>query len=178
MADRGLRTRPEFWPVALLSVALVAVLGGWGAATYLERTRSVPACADRTTLRVAAAPSIAPPARETAARLAGRERCLDIVVEARESADVLRDLAGAAAPPDVWLPESTLWLRRARAAGAFQVPAEGVSVASSPVVLALDGRSASRLDDRALAWSAKAAKFTSASVDGAGGLPRRGRSRR
>jgi ABC-type molybdate transport system substrate-binding protein len=156
VADRGLRARPEFWPVALLSVALVAVLGGWGAANYLERTRSEPACAERTTLRVAAAPSIAPPAREIARELAARERCLQVVVEAREPAEVLRDVTrDAAEPPDVWLPESTLWLRRARAAGAFDVPAEGVSVATSPVVLALDSRSANRLgrSDRTLGWA-------------------------
>jgi Mg-chelatase subunit ChlD len=143
VADGDLRARPEFWPVVLLSVALVAVLGGWGSAAYLERTRREPPCAERTTLRIAAAPSIAPPARQIAGRLEARERCLDVVVEARESADVLRDLARTA--PDAWLPESTLWLRRARAAGAFQVPAEGVSVASTPVVLALDVRSADRL---------------------------------
>jgi hypothetical protein len=187
VADGGLRARPEFWPVTLLSVALVAVMGGWGAAVYIERTRSEPACAERTTLRVAVAPSIAPPAREIARRLAARERCLDVLVAARESADVLRDLAhtepggagaGAAptsaqsgspatsrpqpsgtadtpaATPDAWLPESTLWLRRARAAGAFQVPAEGVSVATTPVVLAIDVRTAARLGwrDRALGW--------------------------
>ncbi|MCA2212027.1 substrate-binding domain-containing protein [Jidongwangia harbinensis] len=160
MADGDLRARPEFWPVVLLSVALVAVLGGWGSAAYLERTRREPPCAERTTLRVVTAPSIAEPARRIAGRLAARERCLDVLVEARESADVLRDLARTA--PDAWLPESTLWLRRARAAGAFQVPAEGVSVASTPVVLALDARTAARLAgqrravrsgaDRAFGW--------------------------
>jgi ABC-type molybdate transport system substrate-binding protein len=152
--DQGsLRTRPEFWPVTVLSVALVAVLGGWGFAAYLERTRSEPACAERTTVRVAVAPSIARPARDVARAFAERERCLDVVVEARESADMLQTLArtapgdtAAALPADAWLPESTLWLRRARAAGAFQVPADGVSVASTPVVIALDGRSATRLN--------------------------------
>ena len=199
MTDEGLRGRPEFWPVTLLSIALVAVLGGWGVVTYRDRTRTEAACLQRTTLRVAAAPSIAPPAREIARKLAARERCLTVVVDARESADVLRDLARtatadtasatvpspggsaaaspsplpassrplpsssssqplpsgtAAAPaalPDVWLPESTLWLRRARAAGAYQAPAVGVSVATTPVVLTLDGRSATRLDG-ALGW--------------------------
>ncbi|WP_250036511.1 substrate-binding and VWA domain-containing protein [Paractinoplanes maris] len=171
MADGSLRTRPEFWPVTLLSVALVAVLGGWSAVSYLERTRSDPGCAEQITTRVAAAPSIAPAARAVAGRLAEREPCLTVVVEARESADVLRDLSrgtGAsssspsssappppvAAAPDVWLPESTLWLRRARAAGAFQVPAEGVSVATTPVVLALDSASATRLSrGGALSWA-------------------------
>jgi Bacterial extracellular solute-binding protein/von Willebrand factor type A domain len=159
--DSGVRQRPEFWPVALLSVALVAVLAGWAATSYLERTRSDPACTQRTSLRIAVAPSIAGPAQEVGQRLAARDRCLDVVVSARESADVVRDLTGAAAragadagPPDAWLPESTLWLRRARDAGAFQVPAEGVSVASTPVVLALDERSAARLGwpRRALDW--------------------------
>ncbi|MCY1136639.1 substrate-binding domain-containing protein [Actinoplanes sp. Pm04-4] len=167
MADGSLRARPEFWPVTLLSVALVAVLGGWSAISYLERTRSDPGCAERTTLRVAAAPSVAPAAETVAERLAGRETCLTVVVEARPSADVLRDLsrtdpasaaptsAPAATPaPDVWLPESTLWLRRARAAGAFQVPAEGVSVASTPVVLALTSATAARLSrSGALNWT-------------------------
>jgi hypothetical protein len=156
VADGGVRRRPEFWPVVLLSAALVAVLGGWGAATYLDRMRREPACAKRTVVRVAVAPSAAPPVQQVARELAARQRCLDVVVEARESADVLRDLTGAAPAGriDAWLPESTLWLRRARAAGAFQVPAEGVSVASTPVVVALDQRSAARLGwrDHALDW--------------------------
>src|SRR5688500_13280403 len=70
VADRGLRARAEFWPVTLLSAALVAVLGGWGTAVYLDRTRSVPACERRTTLRIEAAPSIAPAARQVADRRA------------------------------------------------------------------------------------------------------------
>lgn len=156
MPDSGVRQRPEFWPVALLSVALVAVLAGWAATSYLERTRSDPACTQRTSLRIAVAPSIAGPAQEVGQRLAARDRCLEVVVFARESADVLREVAGSSAvePPDAWLPESTLWLRRARDAGAFQVPAEGVSVASTPIVLALDERSAARLGwpRRALDW--------------------------
>ncbi|MFC7534496.1 substrate-binding domain-containing protein [Actinoplanes sp. GCM10030250] len=178
MSEGSLRARPEFWPVALLSVALVAVLGGWVGVTYLERTRKDPPCAERTTLRVAAAPSIARPVRAVADRLAGRQRCLDLIVEARESSEVLRTVSRAAPEtlavsssasadpspsssaaiteaPDVWLPESTLWLRRARAVGAFQVPADGVSVANTPIVLALDERTATRLTGkRDLSWPA------------------------
>ncbi|BAL87105.1 hypothetical protein AMIS_18850 [Actinoplanes missouriensis 431] len=184
MADGSLRARPEFWPVALLSIALITVLAGWSGATYLDRTRNVSGCVERTTLRVAAAPSVVPPIREIAAQVAGRQRCLEILVEGRESAEVLRALARTApdaaspasagpspaslaassadttataeAAPDVWLPESTLWLRRARATGAFSVPAEGVSVATTPVVLSLAEKSASRLTgkDVALSWKA------------------------
>ena len=145
MPDSGVRQRPEFWPVALLSVALVAVLAGWAATSYLERTRSDPAC-DAADRRCGSRWRRASPGRRrrSAQRLAARDRCLEVVVSARESADVLREVAGSSAvePPDAWLPESTLWLRRARDAGAFQVPAEGVSVASTPIVLALDERSA------------------------------------
>ncbi|MBG0567949.1 substrate-binding and VWA domain-containing protein [Actinoplanes aureus] len=187
MADGSLRARPEFWPVTLLSVALIAVLAGWAGFTYVDRTRSEPGCDERTTLRVVTAPSIAEPVRELADRFTERQRCLDVLVEGRESADVLRTIAGtvpvaATAPataspspsvrgsasasasagpgrtatpaPDVWLPESTLWLRRARAVGAFQVPDDGVSVATTPVVLALDGASVTRLtrERRTLDW--------------------------
>ncbi|SDT58663.1 substrate-binding and VWA domain-containing protein [Actinoplanes derwentensis] len=171
MSDGSLRARPEFWPVTLLSITLIATLAGWSGFTYLDRTRNDPGCAERTSLRVAAAPSVATPVREIASRLTARDPCLDLIVEERESADVLRavartatdvvaapsasSMASASAPatieaaPDVWLPESTLWLRRARATGAFQVPAEGVSVATSPIVLALDERTAKRLGARA-----------------------------
>ncbi|MDQ7904058.1 substrate-binding domain-containing protein [Phytohabitans sp. ZYX-F-186] len=172
MTDSGVRRRPEFWPVVVLSAALVAVLGGWTAVSYLDRTRSDPGCTERIALRVVTAPSVAAAAQEVGGRLAARDRCLDLVVEARESAQVLRDLTGATPagsapgaaaptaaagpPPDVWLPESTLWLRRARDAGAFQVPETGVPVASTPVVLALDRRTAARLGwpGRAPGWPA------------------------
>ncbi|GGN76263.1 hypothetical protein GCM10010112_48270 [Actinoplanes lobatus] len=177
MSEGSLRARPEFWPVMMLSITLIAVLAGWSGFTYIDRTRSDPDCAERTSLRVAAAPSIAPPVRQIAARLSARDRCLDLVVEERESAEVLRAVArtapdivdplaaspsasasaaaaAMAAAPDVWVPESTLWLRRARAVGAFQVPAEGVSVATTPVVLSLDQKTATRLQKRkgGLAW--------------------------
>ncbi|BEL08668.1 substrate-binding and VWA domain-containing protein [Actinoplanes sichuanensis] len=186
MSEGSLRSRPEFWPVTMLSIALIAVLAGWSGYTYIDRTRSDPPCSQRTTLRVAAAPSIAPPIREIASRLTARDECLDLIVEERESADVLRAVArtapdsavtvsgsasaspaggksaspSAGAPvesaepaPDVWVPESTLWLRRARSAGAFGVPAEGISVATSPVVLALDQNTATRLaGKKQLTW--------------------------
>ncbi|BBH67405.1 hypothetical protein ACTI_40900 [Actinoplanes sp. OR16] len=179
MSDGSLRARPEFWPVSLLSIALIAVLAGWSGGTYLDRTRNESGCAERTTLRIAAAPSVVPPVREIAAQVAGRQPCLDILVEGRESADVLRALARtapetvaasssvsspspaksnepsesaaaatASEAPDVWLPESTLWLRRARATGAFTVPAEGVSVAGTPIVLSLAEKSADRLSTK------------------------------
>ncbi|WP_052720038.1 MULTISPECIES: substrate-binding and VWA domain-containing protein [Actinoplanes] len=102
------------------------------------------------------APSVTDPVREVAERLAGRTPCLEIDVVARESSDVLRTLGGAA--PDVWVPESTLWLRRARAAGAFQVPAEGVPVATTPVVLAVDRRAAGRVPRSGWAGLVGAAK--------------------
>jgi hypothetical protein len=189
VSEGSLRSRPEFWPVTMLSIALIAVLAGWSGFTYIDRTRSDPPCRERTVLRVAAAPSIAPPVRAVAARLAARDACLDLVVEERESSDVLRtvartapdgnvtasgsasaspsgaksasssagpavELAEVAAPaPDVWVPESTLWLRRARSAGAFGVPAEGISVATTPVVLALDQRTADRIAGGGLGWA-------------------------
>ncbi|MEU4419841.1 substrate-binding and VWA domain-containing protein [Actinoplanes sp. NPDC024001] len=175
MTEGTLRGRPEFWPVTLLSVALILLLGGWAGFTYIDRTRSDPGCDERTTLRVATAPSVALPVRELADRFSARQPCLDVVVEGRESADVLRTVgrdvpAAGASPsvkpsvnpspsaetaipiPDVWVPESTLWLRRARSIGAFQVPDSGVSIATTPVVVALDQRSDTRLNGTGLGW--------------------------
>jgi hypothetical protein len=96
VSEGSLRSRPEFWPVTMLSIALIAVLAGWSGFTYIDRTRSDPPCRERTVLRVAAAPSIAPPVRAVAARLAARDACLDLVVEERESSDVLRTVARTA----------------------------------------------------------------------------------
>ena len=47
------------------------------------------------------------------------------------------DNAGIAEPPHVWMPESTMQLAQARARGATAVPVAGVSVVSTPVVMAL-----------------------------------------
>ncbi|WP_433551943.1 substrate-binding and VWA domain-containing protein [Micromonospora zamorensis] len=132
-------------PVVLLSAALALLLAGWAAVAYVRADRGVPECVERVRLRVAAAPVIAPALDRVVRANVGRQPCVSIDVQARESSDVSGDLANAVDVADAWLPESTFWLRRARAGGAFEVPGEGTSVASTPVVLAVTEPTARRL---------------------------------
>jgi hypothetical protein len=143
-------------PVVLLSAALVLLLVGWAGVTWLRDDRSAPECAERVGLRVAVAPVVAPAVDRIARAAAGRQPCVSITVQARESAAVAGELAGAADVADAWLPESTFWLRRARSGGAFEVPGQGTSVASTPVVLAVTEPAARRLGwpAKPLNWSA------------------------
>lgn len=143
-------------PVVLLSAALTLLLAGWAGFAWLRDERTVPECAEQVRLRVAVAPVIAPAVDRVARAAAGRQPCVSVAVEARESAAVVGDLANAVDVADAWLPESTFWLRRARSGGAFEVPGQGTSVASTPVVLAVAEPAARRLGwpAKPLTWSA------------------------
>ncbi|TWJ25324.1 ABC-type molybdate transport system substrate-binding protein [Micromonospora endolithica] len=153
-------------PVVLLSAALAVLLLGWAAFAYVASERRAPACVDQVKLRLAAAPVVAPALDRIARASVGSQPCVSVVVEARQSAAMVRDLADGADVADAWLPESTFWLRRARAAGAFEVPAQGTSVASTPVVLAVTEPSARRLGwpGRALTWRALLGPATKVTV--------------
>ncbi len=81
-------------------------------------------------LTVAAAPELADTLDDLTDSL--RPQGCAVTVRAVDPAAVLRDSAGA----DVWIPDSSVWLERAEAAG--RAPAgEATSIASSPVVLAV-----------------------------------------
>ncbi|MEZ0112808.1 Ca-activated chloride channel family protein [Catenulispora sp. EB89] len=71
--------------------------------------------------------------------------CVRVVMTSADSADMAHYLAGSgAAPagvrgrPDVWIPDTSLWLELARATGTGQaaLPQNGSSVADSPTVVA------------------------------------------
>lgn len=139
---------------------LVFLTGSWGAYRALSNT----GCAQRIRVSIAAAPEIAPAVRETAAkaadspelRLAGR--CVSADVSAVDPADVaaavagrhgsslggLGSASGRTKVPDVWIPDSSMWLQRLRV-GPDWVPDQAPSVASSPVVLAVPEPIASSL---------------------------------
>ncbi|WP_327023675.1 substrate-binding and VWA domain-containing protein [Micromonospora sp. NBC_01739] len=145
-ADRRAPTRAlsHRSPVVLLSAALAVLLAGWAAVAYVRADRGTPTCVEQVRLRVAAAPVIAPALDRVARANTGNQPCVSVEVQVRPSAEVIRELAEGGEVADAWLPESTFWLRRARAAGAFEVPAAGTSVASTPVVLAVTDRVAGR----------------------------------
>lgn len=95
------------------------------------------------TLDVLTAPAIAPVVAAAAERL--RADCLDVTVTARRPGEVAAALrAGTQDLADVWIPDSTLWLRPEHV-GSAAPEVRGRSLAASPVVLALTRRDADRL---------------------------------
>src|SRR4051812_20447906 len=134
-------------PIALTVVLVLGSVGG-GAVWYAQRHRSALAadeavCASGpTVLSVAAAPDLAGVLAPLLAT--GPVPCARVVLAQTDSAEMARFLAGTAtvsdltAKPDVWIPDSTLWLDVARSTdrGQATVPHAGSSVADSPTVVA------------------------------------------
>lgn len=153
----------------VVALALVATAGMW-TVTADDRppggTGQEEPCRATVTVAVTAAPSFVPVLDAVQGRLARPHAslggaCVALAVTARESADVAGELSragsgapgatgespspsptpiAAAPPPDVWVPDSSLWLSLARdsVAGAVLVPAEAPVMAVSPVVIAMD----------------------------------------
>jgi hypothetical protein len=138
--------------VGVAAVVFLLLTGGWfGYRNFVHAT-----CAEPVRISIVAAPEIAPAVRQTsAAWVTGQPkvngRCVAVDVAAADSADVAAAVAGQSGVtinglgqangktrvPDVWLPDSSTWLQRLRAAGKSDVvPAETPSMARSPVVVA------------------------------------------
>lgn len=98
-------------------------------------------CGQTIELTVDADPNIAPALTEFVEKAlpetTGEARCVSPEIRAVEPAAVVDDLATAEGVdgPDVWIPDSTLWLQRA-GAKTDAAPRQGTSIATSPVVLA------------------------------------------
>ncbi|MFJ7215492.1 VWA domain-containing protein [Amycolatopsis sp. NPDC098790] len=121
--------------VPVLATGLVVVLGA-AAWVTVSAVRSRPTCVQPAKVLVTASADVAP-----ALRLVAREldlACGSVEVQTREAASAAERLAmsDGSERPQIWVPDSTLALRRARRLGAGDVPESGASVASSPVVLA------------------------------------------
>lgn len=130
------------WLLAVM-VVLLLLGGAVGVAVWLERgggtatplaaaSTSPPIQCPNATVRVVAAPEVAPVIQEAAHTLApdGAE-CGPVAVTAEEP-DVT---AAAAQKPEVWIPSSTAWLQIAGANGAAYVT-KGDPLARSPILLA------------------------------------------
>lgn len=136
------------------AAASVFALLGAGAVGY--RWLSEPSCTGTVILSVTATAEIAPALtseieewENTDAARVG-DRCVEATVTAEDSADVASSIAltqnetlvglstpGSAPPiPDVWVPDSTLWVRRLASISEVAVPTSAPSIATSPVVLA------------------------------------------
>ncbi|APU19325.1 substrate-binding domain-containing protein [Actinoalloteichus sp. GBA129-24] len=144
-------------PWLLLATVLVTALLAWAAVDRFPSLLGGPDCSDSVTLTVMAAPSVAPLLDEvtTEPRTDENDDCYHVDVRSVDSAEAVEVLADPreAAEYAAWLPESSMWLRRARANGATEVPDSGGSIASSPVVLALPPDAAAEHGDDP-SWSA------------------------
>lgn len=135
------------FPVVPLVMVVVLGLLGWLGWDFVEERLGTASCDPVTTINVTAAPDIAPVITGIAAELSEQDGCYTVNVASRDSATTAESLvvSDGSEQPDVWIPESTIWLRRAHAKGAWEERVDGASIASSPVVLALTEDAAGRL---------------------------------
>jgi Ca-activated chloride channel family protein len=175
------RTSGGLRAVAAAAAVLAVIAASWGG----YRLFASPSCSSTNTVRltVAATREIVPAVQgaakqwvDTTPKVNGK--CVAVDVAAAESADVAAAVAaqhngalsgvgqanGKTRVPDVWIPDSGMWLQRLRAAGGQDwVPADAPSVGRSPVVLAMPQPLASTLGwpDKKLTWADVLPKLTS-----------------
>lgn len=155
--NRGGRSIPLLAVISVSALVATMVLLGFD---YLRgSSTSADECANPTPVTVAAAPEISAVVTQVAAEAPqDSESCYKIEVVARDSANTADWLAQATESerPDVWIPDSSVWLGRARDLGANYVPATATSLASTPVVMAMsEGAAIQRgWPQRQLDWTA------------------------
>ncbi len=159
---RALRTRlgshRRGGMLVLVPLLVVALGVGW-----FRVPHSGSGCS-RQTLRVVVSPELASTVRDAARRqTADGPACQRVTVTAQPADRTLAQLRHpGAAHPDVWLPDSSLWVELALRAG-LPLTMESRSVASTPVVLALPERTAGRLG-----WPHRHLRFDDVLATGAG----------
>lgn len=140
---RGRLLLPAGVALALVAVGAVALVGGSAPAE---------ACpSGERAVRVVAAPEIAAVLADLLEPSDAADACRHTEVEAADPAQVasgLREDASDVATPDVWVPDSSLWLAAAGVTG------DHPSIATSPVVLGAAGAPEEPADATALLTSA------------------------
>jgi Ca-activated chloride channel homolog len=170
-------------------VTLVLV-AGVGALVVWQSVGKNASCSGEVRLSVAAAPEISPAVQQTANTWAATAhapggQCVAVDVAPVNSAEVASAIAAnggvtltgltvnpspgpsaqpaaATVVPDVWVPDSSSWLVRVRAAGPNLVPPQAPSIARSPVVLAMPEPVAATLGwpNTPLTWGALLQRMT------------------
>ncbi|WP_139142664.1 substrate-binding domain-containing protein [Humibacillus sp. DSM 29435] len=149
------RTPPRFGVAtprvlaAAASLALLVLLGATLTRIAFGSNETTASCGQQLPqLRVAAAPAIAPVVAALGHDLLGGSAapdCFDVAVRSVDARAEIQSLAdGATRPPDVWIPDSTLWIDRAGVERVAKAT-NAASVASSPLVIAVPSREADRL---------------------------------
>ncbi|WP_410575241.1 substrate-binding domain-containing protein [Amycolatopsis sp. cmx-4-61] len=146
------RRRRLLVPALATGLVLFLGAGAWAAVTTV---RARPTCEQPAKVLVTASPDIAPALSLVVHGL--DLKCGSIEIQTRDATPAAERLAlsDGSPRPQVWVPDSTLALRRAHQLGASDVPETGASVASSPVVLAVAADVAKGLGwpDRAPTWA-------------------------
>ncbi|MCM2415344.1 substrate-binding domain-containing protein [Streptomyces sp. RKAG290] len=157
--------------VAIATMLVLAVAAGTAVAAQGGLLSFSNSCGDSAVrLSMMTSPDIAPAVRAVADKarkddLRSDGHCVDVEVVARDSYKVADALAGGTRKPDyqMWLPDSDLWLSRAKGTGDAVPITPGDSVASSPVALAMVPAAA-----KSLGWPQKQyswAQVTAAAMD-------------
>jgi Ca-activated chloride channel family protein len=147
--------------VVFASAAAISVVlaGSW--LGYMRMSAS--GCTGQLKIAVAAAPEIAPAVRQIASQWTAsgarvQDTCVVVAVTSAGPADVASAIArqhqvaltglstapATVAVPDVWLPDSSIWLLRLESVATGFVPTDGTSMAQSPVVVAMPAPVAAR----------------------------------
>ncbi|MFD7868401.1 substrate-binding and VWA domain-containing protein [Streptomyces sp. NPDC057682] len=157
--------------VVIATMLVLAVAGGTAVAAQGGLLSFSKSCDDSAVhLTMMSSPDIAPAVRAVADRarkdnLKSDGHCVDVEVVARDSYKVADALARGTKTPDyqMWLPDSELWLTRAKGNGDAVPITPGDSVASSPVTVAMVPSAA-----KSLGWPKKQyswAELTAAAME-------------
>nr|WP_246497615.1 substrate-binding and VWA domain-containing protein [Sphaerisporangium rubeum] len=95
-----------------------------------------------------ASPDIGPALERIARHHAAEAACADISVRTRQAAEVADELGVRTNMADVWIPDASVWISLARVQGAGKIlPRRSVSIARTPVILAVPKETAGRIGD-------------------------------
>ncbi|NJC83737.1 substrate-binding domain-containing protein [Planosporangium mesophilum] len=176
-AAGGRRTSGGLRAVAAAASVLAIIAVSWGG----YRLFASPSCSNTVRLNVAAAREIVPAVQSAATQWLETKpqvngNCVAVDVAAAEPADVAAAIAGQhksmlagvgqasgkTKVPDVWVPDSTVWLQRLRSSGPDWVPANAPSIGRSPLVLAMPQPLAGTLGwpNKKLTWPELLPKLT------------------
>jgi Mg-chelatase subunit ChlD len=123
----------------VLSLGAVFVVRSFGSESGADGFLGGKSCNDKTQIRLSTTPEIQPLLESAAKSLAAKKddttACLQFNFTAAPSAKVARDITNSAeGRPDLWVPDSSLWVSQAD--DGQQVPTIAVpSIATSPLVL-------------------------------------------
>jgi hypothetical protein len=156
--------RARLFLLALVSLSLVVTAGFVVLQLGNPEPGAEAADCDDTRVTLSADPRIAPVVEEVTSDLGpwlGPDDCFVVDVVSQASATTAAEITrpegvGLSAPlPDLWLPDSSVWIQQAGAngVGAQRLGGEPVSVATSPVVLAVPRDQADGWPSRQPTWS-------------------------